>query len=197
MSTLPADTPTPPAGAPPEPPAVRTLAVRRSGRLGTRLLAILALLGALAATAYVVKTALKPTVTPPLRSATADAWKATGSLSDALRALRRGSSRSAARALATPAATAVKAAAPRVETLDLTTAQTPSRSRVLAALRADRAWIAAVGATLADPRSSRRAALSGLARKAAEATALASRDVAAAKGTVGGTGRLLAATAPG
>lgn len=178
----------------PEPPPFRTLAVRRSGRLGTRLLAVLSLLLALGVTGYVVRSELAPAVTPPLQAATAGAWTATGTLSDRLRALRPGAPRSAAQALVAPAARAVKAARTRVEALDLPTADTPARARVLQALRADGAWISAVRATLANPRSARRAKLSALARTAAEATALAAKDVRGAAGTVGGTGRLLSAT---
>lgn len=197
MSTTQADTPADVPETPPEPPPFRTLAVRRSGRLGTRLLAVLSLLIALGVTGYVVKSALQPAVTPPLQKATAGAWTATGALSDALRALRPRASRTAARALVPPAARAVKAARMRVEALDLPTSDTPARARVLQALRADGAWIRAVGATLAEPRSPRRAALSRLAKTAAEATTLAAKDVKGAAGTVGGTGRLLSATTSG
>ena len=65
---------------------------------------------------------------------------------------------------------------------------------MLATLRADRRWIAAVRATLAEPRSPQRATLAGLAERAAVSTALVAETLGDAKGTVGGTGRLLAAT---
>jgi hypothetical protein len=134
---------------------------RRPGTRRARALAILSLVAAFGATGYVVATAVEPAADTPLEEATAPAWEATSALSDALRELRPGGSRNAARPLAGAAAKAVGAAEKRVEALDLPISQTPVRSRVLETLRADAAWIDAVGSTLANPRSPRRAELSG------------------------------------
>ena len=123
-----------------------------------------------------------------------DAWEATGALSDALRGLRPGATRNPARVLAQRAAGAVEDAGRRVEALELPISDTPLRARVLATLRADAAWIDAVGSTLANPRSPRRAGLSSLAKRAATGAVLVAVDVEGAEGTVGGTGRLLSAT---
>lgn len=196
--------PDPPADAPAEikqastyeiAPEVLSLSIRRSGRLGTRLLAILSLLVAIGAAAYFVTSAMDITApTPPIEKATSEAWSASSALSDSLRALRPGASREPSRPLATAAAKAVKRAQDNVEALTLSTSETPLRARVLAALRADAAWVDAVGSTLANPRSARRAELAGLAKTAATAVVLIQGDVDGAEDSVGGTGRLLSAT---
>lgn len=182
-----------PEGAP-APVAPLSNTVRRSGRLGTRLLALLSLIAGLAATALVVTTLAKPGAPEPLAAATAQAWTATGALSDALRALRPGARRAPARALASAAAPVVTDAAREVRTLDLPTSDTPRRARVLTALSADRAWIAAVRATLKDPASPRRSDLTRLSEAAATATSLIAKDVEGAAHTIGGTSRLMTAT---
>ncbi len=179
-------------------PEVLSLSVRRSGRLSTRLLALLSILVAGAAVAYFVTSALEiATPKPPMESASETAWEATSALSDGLRSLRPGGSRGDVRPLASTAAESVKNATERVEGLALPTAETPVRARVLAALRADAEWIDAVGSTLANPRSPRRADLSRLAKTAAEAVSLIAADIDGPKGSVGGTGRLLSATKAG
>lgn len=188
--------PTDPDEAPaPEPPPMLSRAMRRSERrAGARILAILSLAAAIAAVVLVVRTALEPDAPEPLGVATAPAWRAMSQLSDALRELRPGARRGRARALVKPAAEAVDAAEQRVEALDLETAETPARSRVLSTLRADAAWIEAVGATLANSRSRRRGMLARLAETAASRTAVVAETIEEAEGSVGGTGRLLAAT---
>jgi len=169
-------------------------AARRSGRRSTRVLSVMSLTAALAVTGAVLGTATLSSAPAPIAEATADAWEATGALSDALRALRPGASRNPARALAKRAAGSVEDAGQRVERLELPISDTPLRARVLRTLRADAEWIDAVGSTLANPRSPRRAELSGLAKRAANGAALVAVDVKGAKGSVGGTGRLLSAT---
>ncbi len=200
MSTVqddaPNDAPHAPAGRPAESAPYITHAVRRSGRLGTRVLAVLSLIVALGVTGYVVASALEPSAPAPLVAETAGAWEATSALSDSLRELRPGASRRAARALAKRAAEEVGPAGTRVLALNLPTSATPLRSRVRAALRADLSWIKAVDATLADPRSPSRADLARLAKRAAQGVSLIAGDVPAAKRSVGGTGRLLSATKP-
>jgi hypothetical protein len=176
----------------PEP--VLSRAARRSGRRRARVFAVGSLAVALVTTAVLLGSAAQPEPRSPMTTATAEAWEATGALSDALRALRRGGSRNPARALVKPAAETVDRTGRRVGALDLPVAATPLRGRVLRTLRADAAWIDAVGSTLANPRSSRRADLSALASRAANATALIEDEIDAARGSVGGTGRLLSAT---
>jgi len=160
----------------------------------TRVLSVVSVGAALAATSAVLVTAAQPSAAGPIEKVTADAWEATGALSDALRALRPGATRDPARVLAQRAAGAVEDAGRRVEALELPISDTPLRARVLATLRADAAWIDAVGSTLANPRSPRRAGLSSLAKRAATGAVLVAVDVEGAEGTVGGTGRLLSAT---
>lgn len=149
---------------------------------------------ALAATSAILATAARPSAAGPIEKVTADAWEATGALSDALRSLRLGAPRNPARALSARAVRAVDDAGRRVEALELPVSETPLRTRVLATLRSDAAWVDAVGSTLANPRSPRRADLAGLAKRAATGAVLVAVDVKGAEGTVGGTGRLLSAT---
>lgn len=174
-----------------EPASSTSRAARPSGRRMTRVLSVLSVGAALAATSAVLVTAAQPSAAGPIEKVTADAWEATGALSDAL---RHGATRDPARVLAQRAAGAVEDAGRRVEALELPISDTPLRARVLATLRADAAWIDAVGSTLADPRSPRRAGLSSLAKRAATGAVLVAVDVEGAEGTVGGTGRLLSAT---
>ena len=183
-----------PADQEPTPYLSQTL--RRAGRTGTRILALVSLLAAGAAIVYVVLTASEPAPQPPLQRATAPAWAATAALSDALRGLRPGAPRGPARTLARRAARDVRSSARSVEALALPPSTTPVRGPVLDALRADTAWIDAVGSTLANPRSPRRAQLSRLARRAAMRTAVIATEFEDAADSVGGTSRLLAATAP-
>lgn len=187
-----ASAPTHELSSAPAPSASR--AAGRSGRRTTRVLSVLSVGLALTATSAVLVTAAQSSAAAPIEKATADGWEATGALSDALRGLRHGATRAPARALAKRAAGAVDNADRRVEALKLPVPDTPLRARVLAALRADAAWVDAVGSTLANPRSPRRADLSGLAKRAATGAALVAVDDEGAEGTVGGTGRLLSAT---
>lgn len=159
-------------------------------------MAALSLILALVATGVVIGTASQPSAADPLDTGTAPAWTATMALSDALRALRPGDERAPASDRARAAAQAVAGATARVEALSVPTADTPLRNRVLSTLRADAEWIDAVGSTLANPRSRRRAELPDLAEKAATETAVVAMTFPEAKGSVGGTGRLLAATRP-
>jgi len=175
---------------------VLSRAARRSGRRSARVLSVASLVMALVATGVVLGTAVQPAVQTPIVAATAQAWDATGALSDALRALRPGATRKPARALAKRAAGIIDETGMRVRALELPVADTPLRGRVLRTLRADAAWVDAVRSTLAAPRGPRRADLSGLAKRAATATALIDDEVTQARGTVGGTGRLLSATKP-
>ncbi len=169
-------------------------AARRSGGLSARVLSLASLTTALVAIGVVLQTAAQSPGPAPVVAATAAAWQATAALSDGLRALRPGASRNPSRVRAKRAATVVADAQKRVEALHLATADTPLRSRVLRTLRADADWIDAVGSTLSNPRSPRRGDLSGLAKRAANGAALVAVDVRGAKGSVGGTGRLLSAT---
>ena len=182
------------APAPEPAPASTSQAARRSGHRTTRVLSVLSVAGALAATSAVLVTAAQPSAAGPIEKVTADAWETTAALSDALRGLRPGATRNPAGVLAKRAAGAVDGAGRRVEALELPVSDTPLRARVLATLRADAAWIDAVGSTLANPPSPRRADLPGLAKRAATGAALVAVDDERADGTVGGTGRLLSAT---
>jgi hypothetical protein len=203
MSTTHAEKPPAVEAPAPEPPSEPTAApalsrtLRRAGRKPARVLAVVSLAVAFGTTGLVVATAFQPESATPLQNATQDAFGATEELSDALRALRPGGSRNAARPLAGAAARAVEAAQRRVEALELPTSMTPLRSRVLETLRSDAAWVDAVGSTLANPRSPRRGDLAALAKKAATGMALIAGDLPAAEDVVGGTGRLLSATKPG
>lgn len=180
----------------PAPGPALSRAARRSGRRRARVLAVGSLAVAIVAIAVLLWTARQPSARSPIAAATAQTWEATGALSDALRVLRPDGSRNPARALVKPAAERVDEAGRRVGALDLPVAATPLRGRVLRTLRADAKWIDAVGSTLANPRSPRRADLSSLASRAANATALIENEVEGARDSVGGTGRLLSATKP-
>ena len=171
-------------------------AARRSGHRSARVLSVVSLAAALVTTGVLVGTAAKPPARTPIAAATAETWEATGALSDALRALRPGASRNPARARVRRAVDAAEQAGRRIGGLELPVAETPLRGRVLRTLRADTAWMDAVGSTLANPRSPRRAELSTLAKRAANATALIADQVEGAANSVGGTGRLLSATKP-
>lgn len=182
----------PPRALAPAPAVSR--GARRSGLRRTRLLSVVSVGLAFAATSTVFVTAARPSAAAPIEKATADAWEATRALSDALRGLRLGATRTPVRALATRTAGAIDDAGRRVEALELRVSDTPLRVRVLATLRADAEWVDAVGSTLANPHSPRRADLARLAKRAATGAVLVAVDVEGAAGTVGGTGRLLSAT---
>lgn len=184
------------SGPRPAPVPALSRAAWRSGQRRARVLAVGSLAVALGTTAALFGTAAQPQSRSPVAQATAPAWEATGALSDALRVLRPGASRNPARALVKPAAERVDEARRRVGALDLPVSATPLGGRVLRTLRADARWIDAVGSTLANPRSPRRADLSALASRAANATALIENEVEEARDSVGGTGRLLSATRP-
>ncbi len=179
------------------PPVFLSQTVHRMGRRRTRVLAVLSLFLAFGATAVIVNGFLGPEPPTPIEEATGGAWSALTELSDGLRALRPDADLSPLRAKARNARKEVQAAGARVKTLELPISETPLRGRVIRALRADDAWIDAVGSTLANPRSSRRGDLSRLAKRAAVATSLVGGDVDGAQGSVGGTGRLLSATRRG
>lgn len=170
--------------------------VRRMGRRRTRVLAVLSLLVAIVVTASIVE-AFMQSGSAPLEQATSDAWSSVTALSEGLRALGSDGELEPLRDEARTARQEVQAAGRRVKALELPVADTPLRSRVIRALRADDAWIDAVGSTLANPRSDRRGDLSRLAERAAVATSLVAEDVAGAESSVGGTGRLLSATRSG
>lgn len=171
--------------------------VTRMGRRHTRILALVSLLLAAAATVAILSALLAPEPVAPIDQATGRAWSAVTALSDGLRDLGREADLEPLRDKARAARTETRAAGTRMEALKLPVAQTPLRRRVIRALRADDAWTRAVGATLANPRSRRRADLASLAKEAAVATMLIADDVAGAGGSVGGTGRLLSATRRG
>lgn len=174
-------------------PVVLSQAVRWTNRRRTRAAALLALLGGPAVVAaVVVKTS--PGGSRQVQQATAKAWTATGALSESLRALERGDPLKALRPEARAARTAVQEAGKATKALDLGGAQASVQRRTVRALRADDAWIAAVSATLANRRSSRRDDLSRLGRTATERTAAIADDVPGARDTVGGTGKLLSAS---
>lgn len=176
-------------------PVVLSQAVRWTNRRRTRAAAVLALLLASAVVIAVVLGATRESQTA-LERTTAEAWSATRALSDGLRALEPGDRISPLREEARAARAAVREAGVAVKGLDLGGAQASVQRRTIRALRADDAWIDAVGSTLANPRSERRADLSRLARNAAVRTARIVDDVRGARDTVGGTGRLLSATRP-
>ncbi|MBA2347632.1 MAG: hypothetical protein H0V81_04985 [Solirubrobacterales bacterium] len=171
--------------------------VKRMGRRRTRILAVLSLLVAIGATLTIVDGFVAPEPAAPIEQATDEAWSAVTALSDGLRALEPDGALQPLRDEARTAREEVQAAGARIKTLELPISQTPLRIRVIRTLRADDAWIDAVGSTLANPRSSRRADLARLAEAAAVATALIADDVKGAGASVGGTGRLLSATKRG
>jgi len=195
MSTLENQPPSDPPAAASAPPAA-ALTAGPPRRRAARVLSVVSLSVAIAAVGVVIGTYAKPAPPAPMEEATAEAWEATGALSDALRALRPGASRNPARKLTKRAAGAVDTAGKRVAALKVSVADTPLRARVLSTLRSDAAWIDAVGSTLANPRSPRRADLSRLAKRAANDTALIAEEIEEASNSVGGTGRLLSATKP-
>ncbi len=178
-------------------PVELTQAVRWTNRRRTRVAALVALLGASAATTGLVLGSTRLAGPTAIEQTTAEAWQATGALSDGLRALEPGDAISPLRGEARAARAAVQKAGKATKALEVGGAQASVQRRTVRALRADDAWIDAVGSTLANPRSDRRADLSRLARTAAERTEAIAADVDGAKGTVGGTGRLLSATKPG
>lgn len=191
-----------PRRAAPEPeeetePVFLSQTVRRMNRRRTRVLAVLSLLAAIVALVVIVDAVVQPGAPSTIEQATGEAWKATGALSDGLRELEPGDDLQPLRGRARAARTAVQRAGKRIKRATLPIGQTPVRSRVIRALRADDGWLDAVGSTLANPRSARRGDLARLAERAAIATSLIEDDVDGAKGSVGGTGRLLAATKPG
>lgn len=175
-------------------PVVLTQAVRWTNRRRTRAAALLALLAGPAIVVAVVAVAMRPGGPTRIDQTTAGAWTATAALSDGLRRLEPGDPLSPLRDEARAARAAVQEAGKAIKALDLDGAQASVQRRTIRTLRADDAWIDAVGSTLANPRSARRADLSRLARNAAERTAAIADDVRGAEGSVGGTGRLLSAT---
>lgn len=177
-----------------EAPAPLSRAVRRGGRRSTRALAVLSLLAAVGAAGYVFATQSHAARETPLADATAGAWRASGALSDTLRALRPGDSLAPARARALATVRATASAERAVGALTTGAAQVPLRDGTRTALRADRRWASAVAAVLAAPHGPSRAGLPNLAGEAAQAVSLVAHDVPAAAHTVGGSGKLLAAT---
>ena len=180
-----------------EEPAFLSQTVRRMGRRRTRVLALLSLLLAIGGTIAIVQASLAPEPATPIEQATGDAWSAVTALSDGLRDLGPGGDLEALRDEARAARKEVQAARRRMEVIELPVSKTPLRARIIRALRADDAWADAVGSTLATPQGPLRRKLARLAKRAAVATALIADDVKGAKDSVGGTGRLLAATRRG
>lgn len=131
---------------------------------------------------------------PGIQEAVRPAWKATGELSVALAALRRGESRVTAIRAARSASVAVKAARTDLGELDVPASQGDVWSVVEDALRSQAAWISAVGSTLLNPASPRRDDLAVLAKRAMQRSAAAERFDVAEGPAVRGTGRLLSAT---
>ncbi|MBA2347631.1 MAG: hypothetical protein H0V81_04980 [Solirubrobacterales bacterium] len=175
-------------------PVVLSQAVRWTNRRRTRAAAVLALLGGPAIVTGVVLAAMRPGVPTRVETTTAGAWAATGALSDGLRELEPGDPLTPLRDEARAARAAVQEAGKAVKALELDGAEASAQRLAVRALRADDAWIDAVGSTLANPRSDRRRDLSRLAKNAAVATALIADDVEGSEDSVGGTGRLLSAT---
>jgi hypothetical protein len=177
------------------PPAPLSRAIRRGGRRSTRFFAVLSLLVALGAAGYVLTTQLGSSrPASPLAVATAPAWRAAGALSEALRGVRRGTPRAPVGRLAAAAYRAAARADRAVRALPAAATDVPLRDGTRTALRADQRWAAAVAAVAARPHGPRRAGLGKLAGEAAQATSLVAHDLPAAADTVGGTGKLLAAT---
>lgn len=180
-----------------EPAPYMSQTLRRSGRRGTRLLALLSLIAALAATGYVLATATEPPPPVPVEVATRDAWTSLRALSDGLSELKPGASRAGTQKLARSASTAVKRAAARVKAFDATQVAPPLQLTVSKGLAASAKWVDAVGSTLANPRSPRRAELGQLAGRAALGVSLVAMDIEDARDCIRGTGGLLRATRPG
>lgn len=180
-----------------EEPVFLSQTVRRMGRRRTRVLALLSLLLAIGGTIAIVQAFLAPEPATPIEQATGDAWKAVAALSDGLRGLDPDGDLASLQGEARAARKEVQAARARMETLKLPVSKTPLRRRIISALRADDAWADAVGSTLAKPQGPLRGKLARLAKQAAVATALIADDVDGARDSVGGTGRLLAATRRG
>ncbi len=178
-------------------PVFMSETVRRMERRHTRILAVLSLLVAVGATAVIVGASVAPEPATPIDQATGSAWSSVAALSDGLRDLGPDAALEPLRGKARAAREEVQAAGARMKTLALPVSQTPLRTRVVRTLRADDAWIDAVGSTLATPRSRRRGDLAVLAKRAAVATSLIAGDVEGARDSVGGTGRLLSATRRG
>lgn len=175
-------------------PMVLSQAVRWTNRRRTRAAALLALIGGPAIVTGVVLAAMGPSSPSRVEQSSAPAWSATGALSDELRTLEPGDPLRPLRGEARAARAGVQEAGKAVKALELDGAQASVQRRTIRALRANDAWIGAITSTLGNRRSRRRADLSRLARTAAERTAAIAEDVPAARGTVGGTGRLLSAT---
>lgn len=131
---------------------------------------------------------------PGIKDAARPAWGATSELSDALHALKPGSSRGPSIRAARKAAEAVKGARGELAKVDVDTSQGEVMAVVESALRAQGAWIDAVGSTLANPRSPRRKALAELASAAAARSRAAEHFDVADGPAVRGTGHLLSTT---
>ncbi len=175
-------------------PVVLSQAVRWTNRRRTRAAALLALLVGPAIVVGLVLLTMRPGGPTAVERATETAWTATRALSDGLRALEPGDPLTPLRDEARAARAAVQKSGKATKALELGGAQASVQRRTIRALRANDAWIDAIGSTLANPRSARRADLSRLARNAAEQTDMVAVDVPGAAGSVGGTGRLLSAT---
>lgn len=130
-----------------------------------------------------------------LKEAVRPAWEATGQLSETLNALKRGQTRAAAIRAARAADDAVAASRKELRGLTVPTSEGDVYAVVDGALRAQAAWVSAVGSTLLNPASPRRADLSRLAKTAMARSAAAERFGVADGPAVRGTGKLLSATA--
>jgi hypothetical protein len=185
----------------PDVPEVPVLGSRRSPRVWLRRIpAIVCLLGCIAATLVILAEGRNGSVdaaAPGLQEAARPAWKATGALSAELNGLKRGTSRGPARHAAHEAVKALKTARTELPKVVVPTSQGDVFAVTEVALRAQAAWVDAVGSTLANPRSPRRADLARLAATAMRRSAAAERFGVADGPAVAGTGHLLSATKPG
>lgn len=173
----------------PSPPSTRSSA--------RRLVALACLLVPLVATLVILAEGRSGSVdaaAPGIQEAVRPAWSATGELSAALTALKKGESRATAIRAARKADDAVKASRKKLAALDVPASQGDVFALVQSALRSQSAWVSAVGSTLLNPASPRREDLAELAKSAMRRSAAAERFDVAEGPAVRGTGKLLSAT---
>lgn len=169
----------------------------RTRSVGRRIAALSCLLIPLIATLVILAEGRGGSVdaaAPGIQEAARPAWAATGALSNALAALKKGESRAAAIRAARAANDAVAASRKQLGTIDVPTNQGDVYTVVDAALRSQAAWVSAVGSTLLNPGSPRREDLAELAKSAMQRSAAAERFDVAEGPAVRGTGKLLSAT---
>ena len=133
---------------------------------------------------------------PGLREAVRPAWNATTELGVELDKLKPGVSRGPSIRAARKAAKAIEEAQEKLPKIDVPTSQGDTYAVAQVMLRTQANWVDAVGSTLANPRSERRAALARLAASAIRRAAAAQRFGLADEGDtpIKGTGHLLSAT---